>query len=100
MTTKRTRRSFSREFKVEAVRLVTEEGHRIGQVAADLGIRSDMLRRWKRHLAEDGNDAFPGKGRLGSEAQKLRDLERENQRLRQERAILKKALAIFSERPR
>ena len=72
----------------------------MSQIATDLDIRPDMLRRWKQRLEKDGGDAFPGKGQLSSDAQKLRDLERENQRLREERAILKKALVIFSERPR
>lgn len=100
MKTKRHRRKFSREFKQEAVRMVTEGGHSLSQVARDLELRPDMLRRWKRQLKEDGKDAFPGNGRLAGEAQRLRELERENQRLRMEREILKKALAIFSEPPR
>lgn len=100
MKTKRHRRKFSRDFKLEAVRMVTEGGHSLSQVARDLDLRADMLRRWKRQIEEDGGDAFPGHGRLKGEAQQLRELERENQRLRMEREILKKALAIFSEPPR
>lgn len=100
MKTKRQRRTFSREFKLEAVRMVTRGGHSLSQVARDLDLRADMLRRWKRQFEEDGHDAFPGNGRLKGEAQRLRELERENQRLRMEREILKKALTIFSEPPR
>lgn len=100
MKKKRQRRTFSREFKLEAVRMVTQGGHRLSQVARDLDLRADQLRRWKKQFEEDGQDAFPGNGRLKGEAQRLRELERENQRLRMEREILKKALTIFSEPPR
>ena len=58
----RTRRSFSREFKIEAVRLVTEGGMTISQVARDLDIRPNLLGRWKKQLAEQPAEAFPGKG--------------------------------------
>ena len=57
-----TRRKFSREFKLEAVRMVTEGGHSLVQVAGDLDIRPDMLRRWRRRLEEDPREAFPGVG--------------------------------------
>lgn len=93
---KRTRRSFSREYKVEAVRMITKGGHCVSQIADDLDIRPDMLRRWKRQFEQDESNAFPGNGQLKGDAQLLRELERANQRLRQEREILKKALAIFS----
>jgi transposase len=59
----RERRKFSREFKTEAVRLVKESGATIGEVARDLEIRADMLRRWKRQVEEEGRSAFPGSGR-------------------------------------
>lgn len=96
MRQKRQRRKFSPEFKREAVRMVTQDGHSLSQVARDLDVRADMLRRWKKQLEENGQDAFPGNGRLPGEAQRIRELERENQRLRTEREILKKALTIFS----
>ncbi len=57
-----------------------------------------MLRRWKRQVEEDGEQAFPGHGRLKADDEQLRQLLRENQRLREERDILKKAVAIFSGR--
>ena len=93
---KRTRRTFSREYKIEAVRMITKGGNSVSQIAEDLDVRPDMLRRWKRKFEQDESNAFPGNGQLRGEAQLLRKLERENQRLRQERDILKKALAIFS----
>ena len=94
------RRRFSREFKLEAVRLVTTEGHNASQVARDLGIRPEMLRRWRKQIQEDAAGAFPGIGRLGPQEEEVRGLRRDLKRVRQERDILKKALAIFSERPR
>jgi len=92
----RTRRSFSREFKVEAVRMVTSGGHRLAQVARDLELDPKLIRRWREELKQEGVQAFPGKGHLKPEEEELRRLQRDNERLRQEREILKKALAIFS----
>ena len=94
------RRSFSREFKLEAVRLVTEGGLSLAQAAPDLGVRESVLGRWKQQLAEDPEEAFPGKGRLKSQDEELRRLRRENEILRQERDILKKAVGIFSRVPK
>ena len=92
----RTRRSFTKEFKVEAVRLITEGGQSISKVARDLGIRDTMLGRWKKDWEQDWEVAFPGKGHLKPEEAELRRLRRENERLRMERDILKKAAALFS----
>ena len=94
------RRSFSREFKLEAVRMLKESGHGITRVARDLDLRPDMLRRWSRELSEDPDQAFPGQGRLKADEEEVRQLRRELQRIREERDILKKALAIFSGPPR
>jgi len=94
------RRQFSREFKLEAVRLVTVEGHRVSQVARDLDIRPDMLRRWRQQIEQDATGAFPGLGRMKPQEEENRRLRRDLKRVRQERDILKKALAIFSDRRR
>jgi transposase len=94
------RRAFSREFKLEAVRLVTEGGLSLSQAARDLGIAESVLGRWRRQLTEDPMEAFPGKGHLRSQDEELRRLRRENDILRQERDILKKAVGIFSRVPR
>lgn len=97
MGSRRTRRTFTREFKVEAVRLVTDGGHSLSSVARDLDLDPKLLRRWRTQLSEEGaENAFPGKGHLKLEEEQMRQLQRENQRLREEREILKKALAIFS----
>ena len=92
-------RRYDREFKIEAVRLATEPGNTAAKIERDLGIGQGVISRWKRQLREDGNDAFPGKGHLKPKDEELRRLKRENERLRRERDILKKAVAIFSEDP-
>ncbi len=94
------RRKFSEEFKVEAVRLAREDGRTSNEIAEELGIRADMLRRWVRELELDGGDAFRGSGTLKTEEDKIRKLKRELHRVRQERDILKKAVAIFSDQKR
>ena len=91
------RRKFSPEFKRDAVRLVLSGEHSLAQIARDLDLRPDMLRRWRKQLEEDPRHAFPGKGRLKPEDEELRRLRRDVARLREERDILKRALAIFSE---
>lgn len=95
-----TRRQFSREFKVEAVRLARESGKPQAQVARELGIRPDMLRSWKRQAEGRAGfaaaDVFPGNGQVSSQDEELRRLRRENDVLRQERDFLKKATAYFA----
>jgi transposase len=88
----RKRRQFSREFKEEAVRMVTEGGQSLAQVARDLDVRPNVLRRWKKQLTEATGGDLPL-----DEAEELRQLRKENARLRMEREILRKAVAIFSE---
>lgn len=95
---KKPRKQYDREFKMEAVRLLETSGKSANQLESDLGIGRGNLWRWKREFAADGEDAFPGHGRLTPEQEELRRLKRENEILRQERDILKKAIAIFSER--
>lgn len=94
------RRSFSREFKLEAVRLMAEGGLSVAQVARDLGIGESVLGRWRQQFAADPEEAFPGKGHMKSQDEELRRLRRENEILRQERDILKKAVGIFSRVPK
>jgi transposase len=91
-------KQYSREFKMETVRLLERSGRSAVQLERELGIGKGNLSRWKRQFAADGEDAFPGHGRLAPEQEELRRLKRENEILRQERDILKKAIAIFSGR--
>jgi transposase len=97
----RVRRQFSAEFKLEAVRLV-EGGRPVLEVARGLGVRPDMLRKWRRQLttAATPRDAFPGHGQLSSQDEEVRRLRREVAVLREEREILKKAAAFFAKESR
>ncbi len=90
---------YDKEFKFEAVRLALEPGNTQAGIERDLGISQGIISRWKRELGKDGKHAFPGKGHLKPVDDKFRRLKRENERLRRERDILKKAVAIFSEDP-
>ncbi len=90
------RKHYSKQFKIDAVKLVTEQGFNVSEAARNLGIHHSSLRRWKRQLESDGNQAFPGKGNLSAEKQELDRLRKENKRLRMEREILKKATAFFA----
>ena len=94
----RNQKSYTREFKIEAVRLLETTGKSQSQIERELGIGSTNLSRWKREFGEHGEQAFPGRGRMMPEEERMRMLERENEILRQERDILKKAIAIFSHR--
>jgi len=93
---KKIRKNHTREFKLEAVRLLETSGKSASQIERDLGIGSGCLGRWKREFAAEGEHAFPGHGRLTPDQEHIRQLKRENKILRQERDILKKAVAIFS----
>ena len=95
--TKKKRKSYSREFKLEAVRLITKKGYSIAEASRNLGIEYSVLRRWKNQLADDPQNAFPGKGKLKVADEELRRLRRELDRVTEERDILKKALAYFAE---
>ena len=90
------RKTYTREFKVETVKLITERGESVSQVALDMGIHENTLYKWIRELSAKPEVAFPGKGHIISEAEELRQLKKENERLKMERDILKKAMAIFS----
>ncbi len=101
------RRQFSREFKLEAVRLMRERsagGVSLAQVGRELGVRPDMLRKWKRQVEERSGaapaDVFPGNGRLGSQDDELRRLKRELEVVKQERDFLKRAAAFFAKESR
>lgn len=91
-----TRRVFSREFKQDAVELVTERGMSAAQASRDLGIHATVLRRWIRAEESSGSGAFPGHGKLTPDQEELRSLRREVSKLKAERDILKKAAAYFA----
>lgn len=90
------RRKFDREFKKEALRMILEDGIPMIEVARKLDIHKGLLHKWKKELEEDQAEAFPGQGKRKSSEEELRRLKRELAEIKEERDILKKALAIFS----
>ena len=76
------------------MRLITEEGRGVADIARNLGINATMLGRWKRESEEE--EAFPGKGRMKAMEEELRRLQRENWQLKMDREILKRAAAFFA----
>ena len=89
-------RHFSREFKMDAVQMVTEKKMSVRKVAEDLDIHPNLLQIWKSRFLKDGEKAFSGKGRIAPEKAQIRRLEKDLERIKEERDILKKALAAFS----
>ena len=90
------RRKFGREFKVEAVRLIKERGVAVAQVARDLDVHENMLRKWVKELSADPAQAFPGAGQMKPDQLEIDRLRREVSKLKAERDILKKAAAYFA----
>ena len=94
------RRNYPREFKVEAVKLVRAKGYSVAEAARSLGVHETLLRSWKQAIEQEGDQAFPGNGKLSPLEDEIRRLEAENRRLRVERDILKKATAFFAKEAR
>ena len=92
------RRSYTPEYKYEAVRLITDEERNISEVARNLGINTTMLGRWKCEAQEE--DACPGKGRMKPMEEELHQLRKEIRQLKMDREILKKAAAFFARETR
>jgi transposase len=90
------RRQFSKEFKIEAVRLVKERGVSVVQAAKDLDVHENVLRKWVRAVSVDAQHAFPGHGQLKPEQAEIARLQKEVAKLKMERDILKKAAAYFA----
>lgn len=90
------RRAFTAEFKVEAVKLITEKGKSVGEAAPSLGLHENLLRSWKRALQAKPEQPFPGNGNPPALEDELRRLRADNKRLQMERDILKKATAFFA----
>ena len=84
------RRKFTREFKLEAVRLIKDRGVSYVQASQDLGVHTSQLRDWVKKLADDPQHAFPGQGQMKPEQLEIARLKREVTKLKAERDILKK----------
>jgi transposase len=90
------RRKFTREFKLEAVKLIKDRGVSVAQASRDLGVHGTVLRNWVKAFAEDPQQAFPGHGQMKPEQAEIAQLKREVTKLKAERDILKKAAAYFA----
>jgi len=90
---------YTAEFKREAVQLLESSGKSGAVIAEELGISDGSLYTWRKQLTQQGEEAFPGKGHQTPTEEEFRQLRAENERLKQERDILKKAIAIFSQPP-
>jgi transposase len=90
------RKTYTREFKLEALQLLTTSGKTISQIERDLGLSQGTVFRWRHQLNQQQTEAFPGRGHLPATEERLRQLERENAILREERDILKKAISVFT----
>jgi transposase len=93
----KTQPTYTREFKQQAVTLFETSGKSKTQIARDLGISDSALNKWCQEFGEQGQEAFPGKGHQTPLEEEMRKLKRENEILRQERDILKKAVSIFAQ---
>ena len=94
--TTRVRRTFTPQFKRDAVALV-KKGKTITEVARALGVARSLLQRWKEQLDVESTEVFPGRGNTTSEKEQIRRLEKDLRDAREERDILKKALAYFAD---
>ncbi len=90
------RRKFSREYKLEAVRLIRERGVSVAQAARDLDVHENVLRKWVKEYGSDPVQAFPGHGQMRPEQLEIERLRKEVAKLKAERDILKKAAAYFA----
>jgi transposase len=90
------RRTFSKEFKRDAVSLVIEQGYSRAEAARGLDIHSALLSRWVLEHTEDGDAAFRGKGKRKPDQEEIHQLREEVKRLKMEKEILKKAAVFFA----
>ena len=90
-------KSYTKEFKLEAIKLMSESGRPASEIAMELGIRRNQLYKWQEQLGSRGDFAFAGRGRPKKEDQsQLSKLKQENERLKEEVEILKKAAVFFA----
>lgn len=96
----KTRKNYSKEFKLDAVSLVTEQNYSIAEASRSLDINANMLGRWVKEQESEGAHAFRGNGKLTPEQEEIRRLREENKRLKMEKEILKKATVFFAKETR
>ena len=97
MEAKRRRKTYDREFKLSAVKLILEKHQSVSKISRDLGVSQNSLHLWKRAFLEDSRNCFPGNGEVMEYEIKMRKIARELEIVKEERDILKKAVGIVSE---
>ena len=97
MEGKRIRRTYDRDFKVSALKLILEKHQSVSKVSRDLGISQNTLHNWKKAFLEDSRSCFPGNGKVTEHEAEVSRLKQELELAKEERDILKKAVGIFSE---
>jgi len=90
------RKSYDKEFKLSAIKMITETGMSVSQVSRDLGINETSLHKWKKDYLTDRQNSFPGKGRMKPEEEELRRVKKELLRVTMERDILKKTIGYLA----
>jgi transposase len=90
------RRTYSKDFKIEAIRLYETSKKSVRQIEEDLGMSKGLLNKWRATYGQAGEPSFPGKGHQTEQDAEVRRLKRELEIVRQERDILKKAIQVFS----
>jgi len=90
------KKRYTKEFKLGAARMVVDEKKKGSEVARDLGVSTASITKWVSDYKRSGSGAFPGKGYLTPEDERMRKLEKENRLLRMERDLLKKTMGLFA----
>ena len=96
----RTRKTYTAEFKLQAVKMITDQKLSVAEAACRLGVGENLLRLWEQAFLDRGTDASPGHGRLSPADEEAHRLRAEVKRLEAERDILKKATAFFAAQTR
>ncbi len=100
MENKRIRKTYDRDFKVSALKLILEKHQSVAKVSRDIGVGQNTLHKWKRLFLADSRNCFPGNGKVMEHEAEVRRLKRDLELVKEERDILKKAMGIVSQTSR
>ena len=93
------RKKYDKAFKLEVLKMIQQSDRTIKSIAQELGIHPGVISRWRKQFREQENEAFPGKGHQTPEDEEIRRLKKELADVKEERDILKKAVAFFAKHP-
>lgn len=96
VTMKKVRRKFTKDFKIQAVAAMKDTDRSHTEIAEELGISASLLYKWRDKLEEKGEDAFPGSGNLAGKDKQIAELQKELEKVRQERDFLRRAATYFA----